>query len=158
MTTKLATNKDIQVLIDLAADQDWMVNYTSNNHIRFENPDGEVYFCGSTHSDWRSIKNARSALKNMGLCLTPPPKVRTGSTYRDTTEYFEAPNAYECSLCATSCSTAAALLNHLQNSHNRTACPSCFRIIVVDRLDDHENVCRGRITSELSRQLAEALS
>lgn len=51
-------------------EQGWTVTRRPAGHLRFQSPDGKhLYFMGSTPSDYRSVRNARAALRRMGADL-----------------------------------------------------------------------------------------
>lgn len=54
-------------LIRKAQEAGWSVKVRRNSHYKITNPEGESYYCGSTPSDVRAVKNVRAALRRMGL-------------------------------------------------------------------------------------------
>jgi len=65
--TNLTSNRDLQDIVRAALAAGWDVAKTGANHIRFKGPKGFLYFTGSSPSDSRAVRNARSALRRGGL-------------------------------------------------------------------------------------------
>lgn len=58
---------DRNAVLKAARKQGWTVEKTRNNHLKLTNPEGQVYFTGSTPSDQRGVRNLVSDLRKMGL-------------------------------------------------------------------------------------------
>ena len=60
---------ELQELIRLAEEQDWLVEWTKKGHLRLTPPDPtqNQIFSASTPSDWRGVKNMRARMKRAGL-------------------------------------------------------------------------------------------
>lgn len=57
--------KELKDLMSIAKKQGWGI--VINKHIRWEPPQGDLYFSSRSPSDWRVLKNIRRDLKNRGL-------------------------------------------------------------------------------------------
>lgn len=59
---------DNRKLLAQAKRQGWRIEGGGSKHYRLYAPNGEgMYVIPSSHSDWRGERNARTALKRMGL-------------------------------------------------------------------------------------------
>lgn len=66
MGTSLGANKDIEKLVRKARKQDWQVEVTGGNHIRFTSPDGLVVTSGKSTCQV-GVKKVTSQLRKAGL-------------------------------------------------------------------------------------------
>lgn len=58
---------DHRELFKIARRQGWAVEQTRKNHVKLTSPTGQIYFTGSTPSDYRAGRNLASDLRKLGL-------------------------------------------------------------------------------------------
>lgn len=65
----MARRNEQHALLKALQQQGWTVELRRSGHYRCCGPDGQLYFCASTPSDVRSLRNARAALRRLGADL-----------------------------------------------------------------------------------------
>lgn len=66
MAKHLGTDKETEKLRRIAEKADWKVTVTGGNRIKWEPPNGDIYFSGLTAGGY-ALPKVRSALKKRGL-------------------------------------------------------------------------------------------
>lgn len=61
------TDPGFRDLVQRAEAAGWTVTLTRRRHLRFQTPDGQVVFTGSTSGDYRGVRNAAARLRRAGL-------------------------------------------------------------------------------------------
>lgn len=66
MSKPKVSSKELRVLFSKATEQGWKIEFTKKSHFKMFAPDGQLMFCPSTPSDFRSLRNVLAEMKRHG--------------------------------------------------------------------------------------------